>query len=78
MEHVGDDTCHDDINMVMSQHQRLPRVIHFLVISWTSKNVPRGSPYSHVENRMVTWRLTWKDDVVAKVEDYMLTWKVTL
>jgi hypothetical protein len=62
--------CHADINMVMWKHQRLPRVTHiwnFWVILWTSKNVPRGSPYNHVADHTVTWQ--------DELEDRTQTWK---
>jgi hypothetical protein len=51
VEHTEGDICHDDVNMVMWQHQRLPRVTHFQhfqVGMWTNKEVPRGSLYNHV------------------------------
>lgn len=51
--------CHVDVDMMTWQHERLPRVIHiwlFWVISWSSKNVPSGSPYIHVADRTVTWQ----------------------
>jgi hypothetical protein len=66
--HAGGDMCHADINMVMWQHQRLPRVTHFWIFRvdlWTNEKVPRGSPYSHVADHMVMWQ----DEVAAEVED---------
>jgi hypothetical protein len=79
--HVGGDMCHVDVSMVTWQHQRLPRVTHFLnfwVISWNSKNVPHGSPYSHVADRTVMWQVTWQANIAVEVVDCMLTWQVNL
>jgi hypothetical protein len=54
--HAEGDMCHDDVNMMMWQHQRLPRVTHFWTFSvnhvdqwksamWQSVQ-PRGRPYN--------------------------------
>jgi hypothetical protein len=53
------DTCHDDVNMMMWQHQRLPRVTHFWhfqVDMWTNEKVPH---VKSVQPRGRTYR-TWK------------------
>jgi hypothetical protein len=37
--------------------------------------VPHGSPYNHMVVCTVTWRLTWKVELAAKLEDHTLTWQ---
>jgi hypothetical protein len=51
MENAGGDTC---------QHQRLPRVTHFWIFrvdTWTNEKAPHGSPYNHVADYTVTWKV---------------------
>jgi len=72
--------CHDEISMMMWQHQRLPCVTHFwpfLITLWTNGKVPHGSSYSHPESGVE--RLPGRDDMVVTVHiNDMGQWVVAL